>query len=94
MLGPVLRRRPTERDRLLGTLRAHLAGDGSVADTARRLHLHRNSVLRHLDRIETLTGRSVHRPADLAVLALALAASTVTDTGRAPARDTGASDGP
>ena len=45
------------RDRggaLLQTLKAYLASNGSPTDTADRLHLHRNTVLYRLGRIEDL----------------------------------------
>ncbi|MFT4125378.1 MAG: helix-turn-helix domain-containing protein [Gordonia sp. (in: high G+C Gram-positive bacteria)] len=40
----------------------------------RRLHCHRNTVLYRLRRVETLTGRSVAKPADIAALTIALLA--------------------
>ncbi|HEX6454199.1 MAG TPA: helix-turn-helix domain-containing protein [Trebonia sp.] len=66
--------RAPERDRLLETLQAHLAGDGSPTTTARTLYRHRNTVLNHLRRFEELTGLDLSRPADTATAVLAVRA--------------------
>ncbi|GAA1380313.1 hypothetical protein GCM10009613_04480 [Pseudonocardia kongjuensis] len=55
-----------EADRLLRTLRVHLAELGSPTRTARRLHVHPNTVVKRMERIESLLGRPVD-PADLAL---------------------------
>ena len=55
------------RDRggvLLATLRAYLAVNGSPTDAAERLHLHRNTVLYRLQRIEEILARDL-RDADV-----------------------------
>lgn len=72
-----------EADRLADTVRVHLAGTGSVADTAAALYVHRNTVQFRLNRFREITGRDVRIPRDAAVVALALRAAT-----RAPARRT------
>jgi hypothetical protein len=64
---------PGERDRLLETVRAY-AESGSVKEVAERSFCHRNTVLNRLRRFTALTGRDVTRPADAAVVLLALAA--------------------
>ena len=61
-----------ERERLLETVRVHLAGDGSIADTAAALYCHRNTVQHRFARFRELTGRDVRVPGDAAVVALAL----------------------
>ncbi|BBG02376.1 MULTISPECIES: PucR family transcriptional regulator [Pseudonocardia] len=55
-----------EADRLLETLRVHLTELGSPTRTARRLHVHPNTVVKRVERIESLLGRPVD-PADLAL---------------------------
>ncbi|MQA03198.1 MAG: PucR family transcriptional regulator [Streptosporangiales bacterium] len=47
---------------------------GSLADTARELYCHRNTVLNRLHKFTAATGRDVTSPPDAAVVALALAA--------------------
>ncbi|MEU4240558.1 helix-turn-helix domain-containing protein [Actinoplanes sp. NPDC026619] len=59
---------------LVATLRAYLDADGSVAQVAERLIVHRNTVRYRLDQIEKLTGRSLTRTADRVQLWLALSA--------------------
>jgi len=51
------------------------AGSGSVKEVAARSFCHRNTVLNRLRRFSALTGRDVTRPADAAVVLLALAAA-------------------
>ncbi len=63
-----------ETSRLLHTVRVHLAGSGSIAETADALYCHRNTVQQRFTRFFQLTGRDVRRPEDAALLALALRA--------------------
>lgn len=72
VLGGLSRCAPGERGRLLETVRAH-ARSGSVAEVARELYCHRNTVLNRLRRFTELTGRDVTVPAESAVVQLALA---------------------
>ncbi|WP_199822486.1 CdaR family transcriptional regulator [Streptomyces sp. WMMB 322] len=65
---------PAETERLLHTVRVHLAGSGSIAETARALYCHRNTVQQRFTRFCELTGRDIRRPEDAALLALALRA--------------------
>lgn len=74
VLAPLWDLRETQRKRILQTFRVYLQGSGSVTETARALHYHRNSVLNHLQTLEALTGRSIHRPRQLAELVLAVTA--------------------
>ncbi|MFF0246724.1 PucR family transcriptional regulator [Streptosporangium sandarakinum] len=75
VLGPLAAVGEAERDRLLETVRTHLAGTGSIADTAAALYCHRNTVQHRFARFRELTGRDVRAPADGAVVALALSAA-------------------
>ncbi|MEV7085449.1 helix-turn-helix domain-containing protein [Streptomyces sp. NPDC093085] len=61
-----------ETARLLETVRVHLAGSGSIVDTATALYCHRNTVQQRFSRFHELTGRDVRRPEDAALIALAL----------------------
>jgi hypothetical protein len=63
-----------ETIRLLETVRVHLAGSGSIVDTAAALYCHRNTVQQRFNRFHELTGRDVRRPEDAALIALALRA--------------------
>jgi DNA-binding PucR family transcriptional regulator len=74
VLGPLSVLRPSERERLLRTVSAYIAGGGSVVGTADELHYHRNTIINHLRRFERQTGRSLHQPRDLAEIVLALEA--------------------
>lgn len=63
-----------EAQRLLETVRLHLSGSGSIADTAAALYCHRNTVQHRFQRFAQLTGRDVRRHEDAALVALALRA--------------------
>lgn len=72
ILGP-LRELPAEDCSLLiSTLDAWFTAAGSAADTAQAMYCHPNTVRYRLRRLETLTGRSLHNPQDVADLATAL----------------------
>ncbi|TQS27000.1 CdaR family transcriptional regulator [Microbispora sp. KK1-11] len=75
VLGPLSALGGSEGERLLETVRIHLAGSGSVADTAAALYCHRNTVQHRFARFRELTGRDVRVPEDAAVVALALRAA-------------------
>lgn len=64
----------TEVERLLRTVRMHLDGSGSIAETANALYCHRNTVQQRFTRFFELTGRDIRRPEDAALVALALRA--------------------
>ncbi|MFT3662187.1 MAG: helix-turn-helix domain-containing protein [Gordonia sp. (in: high G+C Gram-positive bacteria)] len=74
VLGPLDAVPIGDREVLLDTLAAWIACDGSTSRTGRALHCHRNTVLYRIRRLESLTGRSVGRPADVAALTVALLA--------------------
>jgi hypothetical protein len=61
VLGSLLHTRAEDRDLLLETLETYFAA-GSIAEAAKRLFCHRNTVRHRLSRIEELTGRSVDDP--------------------------------
>ncbi|MFM9370401.1 PucR family transcriptional regulator [Streptomyces sp. Da 82-17] len=63
-----------EADRLLETVRTHLEGSGSIAETAEALYCHRNTIQHRFTRFHTLTGRDPRRPTDAALITLALRA--------------------
>jgi len=75
VLGPLAALGGSEGERLLETVRIHLTGSGSVADTATALYCHRNTVQHRFARFRELTGRDVRVPEDAAVVALALRAA-------------------
>ncbi|MBB5084936.1 PucR family transcriptional regulator [Nonomuraea endophytica] len=76
VLGPLYTVGAAERERLLETVRVHLAGDGAIAATAAALYCHRNTIQHRFARFKELTGRDVRAPEDAAVIALALRAAT------------------
>ncbi len=65
---------PLEGGDLLVTLRTHLTQDLSVQATAQALHVHKNTVVYRLRRIEELTGLTTRKPRDLAKFVLAVEA--------------------
>lgn len=73
VLGPVLARKPHERDNLLLTLEQVLR-HGSPTHAAASLFCHRNTVIKRMARVEQLTGRSLHEARDRLALELALLA--------------------
>ncbi len=52
-----------------------LSSAESLSEAARRLFLHRNTLLQRVTRIQELTGRDLHTPEDIVILRLALLAS-------------------
>jgi DNA-binding PucR family transcriptional regulator len=54
-------------------LSAYVQFDGSIGEIAARKFLHRNTVRKRLDRIESVIGRSLASPADMAQVVIALA---------------------
>lgn len=72
VLQPVLSRPEPECRELLTTLASFLRNDRSWQQTAGILHVHRQTVLYRIRKVEQLTGLSVRRTADLATLWVAL----------------------
>lgn len=62
VIGPILAL--PDADAVLEILDACHLGTGRVADVARTVHRHENTVRKRLDRVHALTGLSVHVPAE------------------------------
>ncbi len=58
-LGPLLDAENRSNQALLETLEGFFRSNGNLSETARAMHLHRNSLLYRLGRIEELLGRSL-----------------------------------
>lgn len=84
LLGPVLALETEEREMLLSTLRTWIAAAGSTSTAAERLFCHRNTVRNRLQRIESLTGRSLTDPVAITELCVAVTAVTLTPASSAP----------
>lgn len=78
VFGPVLQLRAHERDDLLLTVEHVLLHGGSPTHAAASLFCHRNTVIKRLERIRRLTGRSLHVPRDRLLLELAVLALRLT----------------
>jgi hypothetical protein len=72
LLGRVLALPEPERETVLDTVRTWFGTGGSVAETARAMFVHSNTVRNRLRRLETLTLRSLSDPRDAAELYLAV----------------------
>ena len=77
VFGSVLALKHHESTVLFRTLRAWCGGDGSPSRAAAQLHCHPNTIRYRLRRVETLTGRSLRNPRDLAEIVTALNALRV-----------------
>ncbi|MBF6467377.1 helix-turn-helix domain-containing protein [Nocardia beijingensis] len=75
---------PDDADALVQTALAWYELGGSTSAVGERLHLHRNTVLHRLKRIERLTGSAFAVPADAALLYLALQARLLRAPGDQP----------
>jgi hypothetical protein len=71
VLGPLLNTAAEERDLLLETLETYFTA-GSIAEAAKGLFCHRNTVRHRLSRIGELTGRSVDNPSGAVELYIAM----------------------
>jgi sugar diacid utilization regulator len=67
-----LRNTPRKEDHLLETVEVYLACNGNLSEAARRLHLHRNSLLYRLHHIRDLLGHDLENPELRLALQLAL----------------------
>ena len=61
-LGPLLAHDARNDGTLVETLEGFFRCNGNLSETARAMHLHRNSLLYRLDRIEAILGRSLEDP--------------------------------
>ncbi len=61
-LGPLLDANSRGNGALIETLEGFFRCNGNLSETARSMHLHRNSLLYRLGRIEELLGRSLEDP--------------------------------
>src|SRR6266566_4390644 len=61
-LGPLLESDSRSNSALIETLETFFRCNGNLSETARAMHLHRNSLLYRLGRIEELLGRSLQDP--------------------------------
>lgn len=76
VLGPVLEYDETHTAHLMDSLRAFLEERRSWQRAAQRLHIHKQTLVYRLRRVEALTARDLSDTADLADLWLALQAAT------------------
>lgn len=67
-----LRNTPRREDHLLETVEVYFACNGNLSEAARRLHLHRNSLLYRLHHIRDLLGHDLENPEQRLALQLAL----------------------
>ncbi|SCE23712.1 helix-turn-helix domain-containing protein, partial [Streptomyces sp. OspMP-M43] len=73
-IGPLREHDRTSRPPLLPTLQAYLAHAGRKAETARELHLNRQTLYNRLARIGELLGTDLDDPQTVLALSLALRA--------------------
>jgi len=59
MLGPLLQHDTRSDGTLVETLEGYFRCNGNLSETARTMHLHRNSLLYRLERIQEILGRSL-----------------------------------
>ena len=79
VLGGVLQLPAAQAAEMMTTLRAFLANGQSWQRTAEGLHVHRQTVLYRIRKIEALTGRKLADTSDLATLWLALEAMSLLE---------------
>ncbi|OAK55681.1 hypothetical protein A3K89_19075 [Rhodococcoides kyotonense] len=79
-LGPVRSYDAARKTDLLRTLRSFFACGLAVADTARTLHVHPNTIGQRLRRIQSLTGMDLSRPDHAMEIAAALTVGDVGDS--------------
>ena len=73
VLGPLIDYDAARNSSMMETLSAFLDADMNIADTARELHLHPNSLHYRLGRIEELLGVKLRNPHDLVHISFAMA---------------------
>lgn len=90
VLAPVLELDEATRDVLLETLRAWRTAEGSMAEAAKALYCHRNTILYRLRKLERLTRRSLSSPHDMIEIVLAAEAFELAHGVGSVRRGTGA----
>jgi purine catabolism regulator len=78
VLGQLLDYDEAHRSDLVATLRTFLEENRSWQRTSTRLHVHKQTLVYRVSRIETLTGRSLSDTGDVAELWLALQAAAAS----------------
>ncbi|MFI1030502.1 PucR family transcriptional regulator [Streptomyces sp. NPDC020951] len=89
VLAPVLELDEATRDVLLETLRAWRTAEGSMAEAAKALYCHRNTILYRLRKLERLTRRSLSSPHDMIEIVLAVEAFELANGVGAARRERG-----
>ena len=82
VIGPLARHDDNNGTNLLESARVFLEQDGNVTATARKLGVHRNTVIHRMAQVEALTGRHPRRFQDMAELWLAISASEILSSGQ------------
>ncbi|OEC50801.1 hypothetical protein A9G05_23880 [Pseudomonas sp. ENNP23] len=80
-LGPLLEQERAQGAPLLHSLQVFLEENRSWQATARRLHIHKQTLVYRMRRIEAITGRSLDSTEDVTVLWLALRAARFAGIG-------------
>jgi purine catabolism regulator len=75
VLGPLLAYDEDKRSHLVDSLRAFLEENRSWQRAAKRLHVHKQTLVYRIERVEQLTGRQLDSTADVAELWLAIQAA-------------------
>lgn len=82
MLGPLLTYDARRGTHLVRTLRAYFGAGGSLIRAKDELHVHVNTVVQRLDRIQVLLGRDWNEPGRALELQPALGLHLLADGGR------------
>jgi sugar diacid utilization regulator len=78
-IGPLLRYDRRRSTQLVATLTAYFRHDGNLTRTAGALHVHLNTLLKRLDRVETVLGRDWRAPDTALQLQVALRLHALRD---------------
>ena len=80
ILGPLIEYDAANRSQLVASLKTFLSNQKSWQRAAADLHVHRQTLVYRMRRVEELTGRKLHETQDVAELWLALRAADYSDT--------------
>ncbi|HET7626899.1 MAG TPA: PucR family transcriptional regulator ligand-binding domain-containing protein [Bacillales bacterium] len=72
VIGKLIRYQQEKRINMLQTARSYIQHKGNISKTARALHLHRQSLVYRLQKIETLTQKSFDNPDDVFLIDLCM----------------------